>query len=141
MSRETSKQLDLGSQGNSELPFNKMLDELLITSPVSIKHAQTQAHSLDKQHRDKKQDSNLGNPKHSAKVFTIEQLMKKSLLGQASKSPSNSQKDSSPPDQDMQAVANYDESRRKTVNIDDGGDLDAMLKVEEIRISPFENDD
>ena len=59
MSRETSKQFDLGSQGNSELPFNKMLDELLITSPVSIKHAQTQAHSLDKQHRDKKQDSNL----------------------------------------------------------------------------------
>ena len=141
MSRETSKQLDLGSQGNSELPFNKMLDELLITSPVSIKHAPTQAHSLDKHQRDRKQDSNLGDLEHSDKVFTIEQLMKKSLLGKASKSPSNSQKGSSPPDQGMQVAANFDESRRKTVNIDNGGDLDNVLSMKEIRVSPFENDD
>ena len=67
--------------------------------------------------------------------------MKKSLLGKASKSPSNSQKGSSPPDQGMQVAANFDESRRKTVNIDNGGDLDNVLSMKEIRVSPFENDD
>ena len=35
-SRETSKHLALISEGQSDLPFDKLLDEIHITSPVTI---------------------------------------------------------------------------------------------------------
>lgn len=37
MSHETSKYLALGSEGNTELPFDKLLDDMLITSPATQK--------------------------------------------------------------------------------------------------------